>query len=224
VNDHLQVTRPSEGVLTLTLNRPEKRNGLSIGLRDDITAALDAAAADVSVRVVILTGAGSAFCAGFDLSEFGGLGDHEHAERLWSSSDRFHHTCLTFPLPLVAAINGPALAGGFDLAVMCDLRVAADSAHFAHPERLFGDVLYAPLHDIVGGALARDLVLTGRSLGAHEALMHGLVREVVPDDELADFTTRLGADIAQARRELLLRTKSKIVRRAGIPLLPTLQL
>ena len=84
-----------------------------------------------------------------------------------------------FPLPLVAAINGPAIAGGFDLAVMCDLRVAATTARFAHPERSFGDVVYGPLHDLVGGAVARDLALGGRELSAEEALRVNLVSAVV---------------------------------------------
>ena len=88
------------------------------------------------------------------------------AERLWPSSDRYHRTCLDFPLPLIAAVNGPALAGGFDLAVMCDIRVAAEEAAFAHPEISFGDVVYGPLHDLVGGAVARELCLTGRRIDA----------------------------------------------------------
>ena len=73
---------------------------------------------------------------------------------------------LRFPLPTVAAVNGPALAGGFDLAVLCDLRVAATTARFAHPERTFGDVVYGPLHDLVGGAVARELCFTGRVVDA----------------------------------------------------------
>src|SRR5207244_2544809 len=92
------------------------------------------------------------------------------AATLWASSDRWHRGCIEFPLPLLAAVNGPALAGGFDLAVMCDVRVAADTARFSHPEITFGDVVYGPLHDIVGGAVARDLCLTGRAVDASEAL------------------------------------------------------
>src|SRR6185295_14521457 len=83
-----------------------------------------------------------------------------------------------------AAVNGPALAGGFDLAVMCDLRVAADTARFAHPEITFGDVVYGPLHDLVGGAVARELCFTGRVVEAEEAKALGLVSAVVPRAEL----------------------------------------
>src|SRR3972149_5053429 len=75
---------------------------------------------------------------------------------------RSPRACLGFPLPLVAAVNGPAIAGGFDLAVMCDIRVAAATATFSHPELVFGDVVYSPLHALVGGAVARELAPTGR--------------------------------------------------------------
>ena len=151
-----------DNVVTLTLNRPEKRNALSIALRDEISDALDAVASDEDVKAVIVTGAGDVFCAGFDLGEFQRMDDPDIGDRLWPSSDRYHRTCIEFPLPLIAAVNGPALAGGFDLAVMCDIRVAAPEASFAHPEISFGDVVYGPLHDLVGGAIARELCFTGR--------------------------------------------------------------
>ena len=135
-------------------------------------------AADDALKVVVITGAGDAFSAGFDLKEFA-VADPEFQARLWASSDRYHRTVLQFPLPTVAAVNGVALAGGFDLAVMCDLRVASDRARFAHPEITFGEVVYGPLHDLVGGAVARDLCFTGRDVGAEEALRLGLVSSVV---------------------------------------------
>ena len=126
----IRLTAPVDGVARITLHRPEKKNALSIRLRDEVSDALDALAVDESVKVVVITGAGDVFSAGFDLHEFE---DADLADALWASSDRFHATVLRFPLPLVAAVNGPALAGGFDLAVMCDIRVAADTARFAHP-------------------------------------------------------------------------------------------
>src|SRR5215216_1196953 len=163
---------PSEGVVLLTLQRPEKKNALSIALRDEVSDHLDELADDDRVRVVVVTGAGDVFSAGFDLQELTSV-DPDVQQALWPSSDRFHHTVLRFPLPTIAAVNGPALAGGFDLAVMCDLRIAAESVVFAHPEHTFGDVVYGPLHDLVGGAVARDLCLTGRSIDAAEALRLG---------------------------------------------------
>jgi enoyl-CoA hydratase len=167
------VTEPADGVVVLTLERPEKKNALSIAVRDEMSDALDRLAENEDVKVVIITGAGDVFSAGFDLREFERLDDDEFTRTLWASSDRWHRTLIEFPLPTIAAVNGAALAGGFDLAVMCDMRVAADTARFAHPEMTFGDVVYGPLHDLVGGAVARELCFTGRQVDAPEALRLG---------------------------------------------------
>jgi enoyl-CoA hydratase/carnithine racemase len=210
----------------LTLDRPEKKNALSIALRDEITDVLARIAADESVKVLVFTGAGDTFCAGFDLSEFPrALEDDGFAQTLWASSDRYHDAVLRFPLPTIAAVNGPALAGGFDLAVMCDLRVAASTARFAHPEYTFGEVVYGPLHDLVGGAVARELCFTGREVPADEALSLRLVNTVVEPAALMDATTETVECIARAPRELLARTKAKVLGRAGAdPMTPTLDL
>jgi enoyl-CoA hydratase len=201
----------------LTLNRPDKRNALSVQLRDAISNALDALASDDSVKCVVLTGSGTVFSSGFDLSEFTRAAqDDTFGRELWASSDRFHDTVLRFPLPTIAAINGPALAGGFDLAVMCDLRVAASTARFANPERSFGDVVYGPLHDLVGGAVARDLAIGGREVDAAEALRLHLVSEVVEPDALMDATAALVERVCVAPRDVLMRTKAKALRRAGL--------
>lgn len=220
----IHVSGPDGGITTIGLDRPEKKNALSIALRDELTAALAGLAADERVKVVILTGAGSVFSAGFDLDEFERLDDSEHMKQLWDSSDRFHHAFLQFPLPIIAAVNGPALAGGFDLAVMCDVRIAGKSARFAHPERTFGDVVYSPLHDLVGGSVARDLALSGRSIGAEEALRLGLVTRVVADEDLLIAAREYARTVAEASRTHLLRMKAKIISRAFIELTPTLDL
>jgi enoyl-CoA hydratase/carnithine racemase len=213
----LRIDGPWEGIASLTLDRPEKKNALSIELRDRLSDVLDALSADEAVRVVVLTGAGDVFCSGFDLREFEQAAeDPEFAKRLWASSDRYHRTVLEFPLPTVAAVNGPAIAGGFDLAVMCDLRVAAWGARFSHPEVTFGDVVFGPLHDLVGSAVARDLCFTGRVVDASEALSMHLVSRVVPAEALAETASEVAAQIARVPRDLLLRTKAKVLRRAGI--------
>ena len=222
---HIRLSPATNAIVTLTLNRPEKKNALSVALRDEMTAALGTLAADPQVKVVVITGAGDVFSAGFDLGEFKQAAtDAAFRQRLWESSDRFHAACLGFPLPLVAAVNGPAIAGGFDLAVMCDLRVAARTATFSHPEIAFGDVVYAPLHDLVGGAVARDLCLTGRVIAADEALRLHLVSSVVPLGDLAVETARVAAMITRAPREVLLRTKAKAIRRAAVATGATLDL
>ena len=211
-------------IAVLTLQRADRRNALSIALRDEMSDALDELAADDALRVVVVTGAGSVFSAGFDLDEFGRIGEPEFAAGLWASSDRWHRTVLEFPLPVVAAVNGAAYGGGFDLAVMCDLRIASTSARFAHPEHAFSQVVYAPLHDLVGGAVARDLALTGRVVDAEEAKTLGLVTRVVPEDELLDDAVAVAREIARAPRAVLLRMKEKISLRAGIRVGATLDL
>jgi enoyl-CoA hydratase/carnithine racemase len=217
------VDRGDAEFATLTIDRPEKKNALSIALRDAISDQLDLLAEDPELKVLVITGRGSCFSAGFDLDEFA---ENEPAfqDRLWASSDRFHHAVLRFPVPTIAAVNGAALAGGFDLALMCDIRVAAASAFFGHPEHAFGDVIYGLMHDVVGGAIARDLCLTGRRVDAAEALRLGIVREVViPNDELLAAATDIAREIARAPRWALIRTKAKAIARTGIALgLPTL--
>jgi enoyl-CoA hydratase len=213
------------GVARLTLNRPGRKNALSIDLRDAVTAALAGLAADGAVRAVVLAGAGTAFSAGFDLAEFQqAVDDRAMHDRLWRSSDAYHLALLRFPLPLVAAVQGPALGGGFDTAVLCDLRIADETAGFGHPEAAFADVVYGPLHDLVGGAAARDLCLTGRRIDAATALRLGLVSEVVAPAALAERAVAVAAGIARAPREVLCRTKAKIVARARIAFTTTLEL
>ena len=118
---HIRVSHSGDGVATITLDRPQKKNALSVALREEMLEALETLGADESVSCVVVTGEGDTFSSGFDLSEFS-KNDEDFQRRLWDSSDRFHQALLRFPLPLVAAVNGPALAGGFDLAVLCDLR------------------------------------------------------------------------------------------------------
>ena len=145
---------------------------------------------------------------------------------MWRSSDRFHHAVHRFPVPVIAAVDGIAYGGGFDLAVLCDLRIATHRATFAHPEAAQGPVVYGPLHDLVGGAIARELVLTGREVDAAEALRVHLVTEVITDP--GGFTERalaLAREVSRAPRDVLLRNKAKFTARSAIsPGTPTLDL
>lgn len=207
----VRVTRSAERVARLTIDRPERRNALSIQVRDEMSDALDELAADESLHVVVLASTGPVFCAGFDLKEFE---DESLQDRLWASSERWHDRVRTFPLPVVASVQGPALAGGFDLATMCDLRVAARSATFGRPEVRWTTPLYGVLRDLVGGALARELSFTSRTLTAEEAHGLGLVTRVVDDDELGAATTALAEEVASVPREAVLRTKARAVKAA----------
>lgn len=225
MNDLVRLTLPTPQVGVLTLNRPDKKNALSIALRDAVSDALEGLAADDAVKCVVLTGSGGAFSAGFDLSEFGPAAkDPEFHRTLWASSDRYHLDLLQFPKPIIAAVNGPALGGGLDTAVLCDIRIAADTARFGHPEAAFSDVVYGPMHDLVGGAAARELSLTGRIIDAAEALRLGLVTEVVTGEALASRALAMAEQIARAPLDVLKRTKAKIIARARIEFRTTLAL
>ena len=200
-------------VAIVTLNRPDKRNALSIALRNEIDHCLGELADDDGVSVVVIAGAGPVFCAGFDRNEFF-VREPAHLEALMESTDRFHLRLINFPKPLVAAINGSAMGGGLDLAVLCDVRVAAEGAVFAHPEIKFGaPTLYGPLAETIGGGLARDLCLTGRRIDAQEALRIGLVSSVVPLDRLLDEATGVASSIAEAPLVTLKTVKGMIIDR-----------
>ncbi len=205
--DLLTVER-HDRVALVTLNRPEKRNALSIALRNEIDRCLQELEADEGLSVVVITGAGPVFCAGFDTSEF----TPDKLQAVEESSHRYHRRLAQFGKPLVAAVNGPAMGGGLDLAVLCDLRIAAEAAVFAHPEIRFGaPVLFGPLREIVGGGLARELCLTARRMDAQEALRVGLVSKVVPIDRLREEALAVANEIAQAPLPALAATKRMIV-------------
>ena len=200
-------------IALVILNRPDKRNALSIALRNEIDHCLGELADDDSVSVVVLAGAGSSFCAGFDRNEFF-IQTPEHVQALSESTDRFHLRLMNFPKPLVAAVNGPVMGGGLDLAVLCDVRICAQDAVFAHPEIKFGaPTLYGPLAEVIGGGLARDLCLTGRRIDAQEAYRIGLVSQVVPADCLLDEAMGIANTIAEAPLAALETVKQMIIDR-----------
>ncbi len=199
----------------ITLNRPEKRNALSTDLRFEIDRALTEFEEDEGVSVAIVTGAGPAFCAGFDTSEFS-ITDPDFQKRAEESAARYHYHLQRFKKPIVAAVNGPALGGGLDLAVLCDLRIAAENAAFGHPEIKFGaPALYPPLAELIGASLARDLCLTGRRIDANEAHRIGLVSQVVPPDRLIDEAMNTARLIAEAPLATLMGIKGMAL--AGYP-------
>jgi enoyl-CoA hydratase len=198
-----------DGVATLILTRAERRNALSIKLRDEITEQLDDWAKDPDVRAVVLTGAGSTFCAGFDLDEFA---QADLAPSIKDSSHRYHLAVWQFPKPLLAAVNGPAVAGGMDLCVLCDFRIASPNASFGHPEIKFGaPPLFTPLQWIVGVGAARELCLTGRRIGANEALRIGLVNSVSEPERLLDDAMAMARIIIEAPQAALECTKRYLI-------------
>ena len=200
----------TDGVAVVTLNRPDKRNALSLELRAALTEELGALAADDDVRCMLLTGAGSAFCAGMDTSEFGG--DREHKQRIVDLSVGLFRALGAFPKPILAAINGPAVAGGFAIALLCDVRVASTEASMGFLENRRGiPPSYAAARAALPAATAAALCLTGRLLDAQDALELGVVSAVHPADALEEETGKLAAHIAAAPPSASLETKRRIL-------------
>lgn len=185
-----------DGIGIITLNRPEKRNAISIEMRREISICLKDWQESETIGTVIITGSGEVFSAGFDLAEF-----RQPAlfNEIYETSARYHRDIWYFPKPTIAAVNGPAMAGGFDLAKLCDLRICSKTAVFGHPEIKLGiPPLLTPLRWIVGEGLARDLCLTGRKMSAAEAYRAGLVNEVVDSDKVLERACQVAATIMEA--------------------------
>jgi enoyl-CoA hydratase/carnithine racemase len=183
-------------VATITLNRPEKLNALNYQLISDLDASLTQLEADDSVRVIIVTGAGRAFCAGADLT----AASRSDASRTGGMLKRMIRP-WNMTKPVIAAINGAAVGGGITIPMLFDIRFAAESARigFVFTRRAAVPELFSTffLPRQIGLAKANDLLLSGRIFGAQEALQLGIVSQVWPDAELLDRTRAFAADIAQ---------------------------
>jgi enoyl-CoA hydratase len=179
----------------LRLDRPHKRNALSADLRHHLAQALDDAAGDDAIGAVLLTATGDTFCAGFDLDELTRAGD---PATVFDEARPYHHTVHTFPKPLVAAIDGPAVAGGFDLALLCDLRIASTRARFGQPQVRHGiPASYDLMAHVLGVSIARDLSLSGRVVDADEALKLRIVNEITDPDDLPSRAAAIAHAIAE---------------------------
>jgi methylglutaconyl-CoA hydratase len=210
------------GVLTLTLDRPDKRNALDTPTLDALHAALERADLDADVRVVAIRGAGKDFCAGADLEELLASAGHtpEQNERAALHMGGLFVTIRALPKPVVAVVHGRALAGGAGLATACDLVVATASAQFGYPEIQRGFVpamVMTLLRRLTGEKLAFDLAATGRILTAGEALGAGLVSRVIPDDLFDEEVTKLLAALAATSPSALALTKRQFYQLDGMP-------
>jgi enoyl-CoA hydratase/carnithine racemase len=188
-----------DGVLTLTWNRPERRNGWSPELENAYFARLDEAATDQGVRVVVLTGAGPTFCPGLDMARLSGLAEAPRGLDL--TDRRFHYAPREFPKPLIAAINGACAGIGLVQALMCDVRFAADTARFSTAFARRGLAaeygLSWVLPRYVGPENALDLLLSARTFDAAEARRLGLVSRVAPAGEVLAAAHAYAGDIAR---------------------------
>jgi methylglutaconyl-CoA hydratase len=210
-------TQTEAGVHTILLNRPEKRNALTPQLIEDLTQALQAAAANSHCRVVLITGAGSAFCAGLDLEilranvdagEDAALKDGERIAALF-------RTLHELPKPTIAVVNGTAIAGGMGIATLCDLTLAVPEAKFGYTEVRIGfipAIVSAYLRIQIGDKRARDLLVTGRVIGAEEAAALGLVTRVVAEPELMHEARRLAEKLMQNSPAAMAATKRLLAR------------
>ncbi len=199
-----------EDVAIVILQRPEKRNALSIDLRVEIADAFGALGDDDGVGAIVLTGAGPAFCSGMDVTQFGG--DRPHKERLVETSVACFDAVGNCPKPVVAAVNGPALAGGFALALLCDLRLASEEATFGFPELPRGiPPSYAAARAALPPQIAAELTLTGRLLDAFGALKAGIVSAVHGAEELMPRALELAGRVASGPRGAVAATKRRIL-------------
>jgi methylglutaconyl-CoA hydratase len=186
-----------EAVATITLNRPDKRNAISFELIDDLLEALDEVAKSGAI-VLVLTGAGKAFCSGMDLDNLKGLLGRTPEENVKDSATmvRLFRSLYEFPKVTIAAVNGPAIAGGTGLALLCDFTLAVPEAKFGYTEVRIGFVpaiVSTFLLRQIGEKQARDLLLTGRIFRADEALRLGLISEIVAPENLFTRTKELAA-------------------------------
>ncbi|NLG67974.1 MAG: enoyl-CoA hydratase/isomerase family protein [Firmicutes bacterium] len=205
-----------DGYAVVTLDRPDKYNALSLALLRELSAALDRAEADDAVRVVVLTGAGRAFCAGADVSEMVAASSAAEAERWVSERAPLFERVAGCPKPVIAAINGAALGGGLEIAMQADIRIAARSARLGQPEIRLGIIPGAGgtqrLPRLVGLGRALEWLMTGEPMDAEEDWRIGLVNRVVPDEACVVEAERLAARLA-AQPPVALRLIKEVARR-----------
>jgi methylglutaconyl-CoA hydratase len=203
------------GIATITLNRPEKSNAISAQMLDELLAALDEAERGPA-RVLIIAALGKTFCAGMDLEDLQKLAKQSSEANLEDSRRMasLFHRIYAFPKPVIAAVNGAAIAGGCGIATLADFTLAAPEAKFGYTEVRIGFVpalVSVFLRRQIGEKLARDLLLSGRILEAPEAFRIGLVTEIVPADKLSTRTRELANSLVSGSPTSIARTKKLLI-------------
>lgn len=209
----------NEHISQITLNRPEKRNAISIKMIAELQSALDEVE-KTQTRVVILTGTGTAFCAGIDLDYLQAIGQQSPAENQEDSKRiaKMFRKIWSYSRPLIAAVNGHALAGGCGIATLCDFTISVPEAKFGYTEVRIGflpAIVSVFLTRQIGEKRARDLLLTGRLVEATEARELGLINEIVPADKLMDRARELADAILAASPSSITRAKHLLVSAAA---------
>ncbi len=218
----LVLRHDDEGVTTLTMNRPQARNSLSQGMLRALIASFEAIAADPDVKVVILAGAGPAFCAGHDLKEIRASEyQRSYTEALFADCAELMQLIVNLPKPVIARIHGVATAAGAQLVASCDLAVAADDSRFATPGVNIGLFCSTPMVALsrnIAHKHAMQLLLTGDLIDAATALRFGLVNELVPAADLEHSTLAMARKIAQKSSLTVAIGKTAFYRQAEMPL------
>lgn len=174
----LLIEKLDGGIVRLTLNRPDQRNALSSDLRKALADTMEDISADDTLKAVMLMARGPVFCAGFDLKELA----EGHTETVFAEARIYHHRIYHCSKPLLAVIDGPAYAGGMDLAALCDIRIGSDQAVFAQPQVKMGvPAAFDLMKTVLPEGLARDICLSGRKMDAREALQAGFLTERLAD-------------------------------------------
>jgi len=195
------------GYAVVTMNRPKELNALGVDMRRELLHAFKTLESDNEIRSVVLTGGEYVFSAGMDIKEMSSLADEE-IDLFFQSMTAYLKKIYTFKKPVVAAVGGIALGGGFNLAVVCDMIVASEAAIFGHPELKFGlNPLFNPLAQLVGAAKAKEITMLGEPIGAQEALRIGLVNKVcAPECFMAD-AIMMAEELAKRSAEAIMAVK-----------------
>lgn len=216
------LTQLESGVLTLTLNRPDRLNAFAGSMRDDLAAEIESTAERSEVRVIVITGAGRAFCAGADVSAMAALlsdGDEAAFQSNVEAGMRAVRAIAAAPQPVIAAVNGVAVGAGAALAIACDFRIASDAAKIGftfnriglHPD--WGATYHLPR--LVGAGRAAELIASARLVAAQEAAMLGIFEIVAPDAEFPGIVTARAAELASSPPLALALAKQSLAAAAG---------
>lgn len=222
------LTRKSDGVGVITLNRPDALNALNLLMREEIRQALEDMSKDQEIKVIMMTGAGRAFCAGGDIKEQGQGFDAISGRERIRNLHRTLNVMMNMEKPIIVAVNGSAVGAGFNLALAGDIIIASEDAQFSQvfinigfiPD--FGGMYFLPR--LIGLARAKELVLTGRMLGAKEALEMGLVSRVVSNDQLESAAMETAVTMAKRSAKALAFDKSLLNRSLNTDLPTMLEL
>jgi enoyl-CoA hydratase len=214
---NLVLVEKHDGFAIVTLNRPEAKNALSRKLREELVAAFTRCAQDDEIQVIILTGQGNAFCAGFDLKEL----SQANSSVAQEADNSVARAMESFEGPIIGAVNGHAITGGFELALACDMLIASEEARFADTHARVGILpgwgLSQKLPRLIGMSRAKEISFTGRPILAQEALHWGLVNHVVPPTELLPKAIQLAEEMCACQPHILREYKQLIEQGVSMP-------